>query len=203
MGRDAIRSSPDSTLPIPPDRLAVLERLPEGVEFSIILGILSDVPGPSATQLWTNRESHDPLVDRFRTSTYRTADRVLRKEAAALARLPSDLHSAERERVDALRSAWTSQVMGEVPGFRARPTRKLTDQSASSRKRSAGDLAEVEDLVGDPADCRPPLEDLPVALQRRVVDGREDAVDGALELLGGSGRPGALGGGQDAYGHEQ
>jgi hypothetical protein len=125
MRRRATRTSPNSTLPLPPERLAVLERLPEGVEFSIILGILSDVPGPSTTQLWTARGSQDPLVIRFRTRTYKAADRALHKEAAALARLPSDLRQAERERVGALQCEWASQVVKEVSDLPPRSDAKI------------------------------------------------------------------------------
>ena len=120
-------NSPDRSQPLAPELLAVLGRLPEGVEFPIILGILSNVPSFSTTQLWTDRASHDPLAIRFRTGTYRAADRALQKEASAVARLPGDRQVAERERVDALRSAWVSHVLGEVSGLLRRADAKIID----------------------------------------------------------------------------
>ena len=50
-------NSPDSTLPLPPERLAVLDRLPEGVEFSLVKLILSAAPPFTRTRLWTDRRS--------------------------------------------------------------------------------------------------------------------------------------------------
>jgi hypothetical protein len=57
----------------------------------------------------------------------------------------------------------------------------------------ARDLAEVEDLVGDLADRAAPLGGLAVALECGALEGGDDAVDGALELLLGRGGPAALG----------
>ena len=97
------------------------------MEFSFIVAILSDVPGPSTAGTWTDRASQDPLVVRFRTRTYRGADLALRREATTLARMPSNLHPADRERVDALRFAWANQVMGEVADLPGGPAAKIVD----------------------------------------------------------------------------
>jgi len=49
----------------------------------------------------------------------------------------------------------------------------------------------------------PTLDGSRVALEGGVVHRREDAVDGALELVGGGGRPGILGGAQEVQGSER
>ena len=54
-------SSSDSAPPLPPERLAVLDRLPKGVEFTFVKLILSAVPPFTRTHLWTDRETHDPI----------------------------------------------------------------------------------------------------------------------------------------------
>ena len=92
------------------------------------------------------------------------------------------------------------EVLEEADEFRVLGLRQRQPVAAEGPARNLG---EVEDLVGDLADCRPPLDDLPIALERGVVDRREDAVDGALELLGGGGRPDTLDGGHDAQGRER
>ena len=101
-------SSPNSTLPLPPERLAVLDRLPEGVEFTLVKLILSAVPPFTRTHLWTDRESHDHLQGRFRTQTYEQVDRALDKVAAALPRLPQERQPTARQRLDVLRFEWAS-----------------------------------------------------------------------------------------------
>src|SRR5713226_1283005 len=119
--------SPDSALPLPPERLAVLDRLPEGVEFTLVKLILSAVPPFTRTHLWTDRESHDHLQVRFRTQTYEQVDRALDKVAAALLRLPQERQPAARQRLDDLRFEWASQVMGEVAGLPRLPGAKVVD----------------------------------------------------------------------------
>ena len=49
----------------------------------------------------------------------------------------------------------------------------------------------------------PTLDGSRVALEGGVVHRREDAVDGGLELVGGGGRPGILGGAQEVQGSER
>ena len=93
-------NSPDSTLPLPPERLAVLDRLPEGVEFTLVKLILSAAPPFTRTHLWTDRESHDPLRARFRTQTYDQVDRALDKVAAVLPQLPKERQPAARQRLE-------------------------------------------------------------------------------------------------------
>ena len=65
-----------------------------------------------------------------------------------------------------------------------------------------GDLAEVEDLVGNLPDGRPPLEGLPLAFEGRTVERRDDAVDGTLQLVGGRARSGIPRGDEDDQGCE-
>src|SRR5712692_1531025 len=120
-------SSPNSTLPLPPERLAVLDRLPEGVEFTLVRLILSAAPPFRRTHLWTDRASHDPLRARFRTQTYDQVDRALDKVAATLPRLPQERQPAARQRVDDLRFEWASQIMGEVAGLPRLPGAKVVD----------------------------------------------------------------------------
>src|ERR1700730_13908799 len=110
-------SSLDSALPLPPERLAVLDRLPVGVEFTLVKLILSAVPPFTRTHLWTDRETHDPLQARFRTQTYEQVDRALDRVAAALPRVPQGRQPTARQRLDDLRFEWASQVMGEVAGL--------------------------------------------------------------------------------------
>ena len=104
-------NSPDSTLPLPPERLAVLDRLPEGVEFTLVKLILSAAPPFTRTHLWTDRESHDPLRARFRTQTYDQVDRALDKVAAALPLLPQERQPAARQRLDDLVGMGANHLM--------------------------------------------------------------------------------------------
>src|SRR5713101_9281172 len=120
-------SSQDSTLPLSPERLAVLDRLPEGVEFTLVKLILSAVPPFTRTHLWADRETDDPIRARFRTQTYDQVDRALDKVAAALPRLPQERQPAARQRLNDLRFEWASQVMGEVAGLPRLPGAKVVD----------------------------------------------------------------------------
>src|SRR6266568_4271568 len=79
----------------------------------------------------------------------------------------------------------------------------LPQRQPVAAKRPPRNLGEIEDLVGDLADCRSSLDDLLIALQRGVVDRREHAVDGAPNLIGGGGRPRVLGEGSESQGRER
>jgi len=72
-----------------------------------------------------------------------------------------------------------TEVAEEPHEFRALGLRQRLPVAA---ERPARNLPELEDLVGDRADCRPALDDLLIALQRGVVDRRKDAVDDAFAL---------------------
>jgi hypothetical protein len=160
-------NSPDSTLPLPPERLAVLDRLPEGVEFTLVKLILSAAPPFTRTHLWTDRESHDPLRARFRTQTYDQVDRALDKVAAALPWLPQERQPAARQRLDDLRFEWASQVMGEVAGLPRRPGDKVVDtRSVDPARQGTPLVATGLDGPGMVIDVWQLTDELPVLVER-------------------------------------
>jgi len=73
-----------------------------------------------------------------------------------------------------------TEVAEEPHEFRALGFRQRLPVAAE--RRPARNLPELEDLVGDSADCRPALDDLLIALQRGVIDRRKDAVDDGFAL---------------------
>jgi len=160
-------NSPDSTLPLPPERLAVLDRLPEGVEFTLVKLILSAAPPFTRTHLWTDRESHDPLRARFRTQTYDQVDRALDKVAAALMRLPQERQPAARQQLAALRFEWASQVMGEVAGLPRLPGAKVVDtRSVDPLRQGTPLVATGLDGPGTVIDVWRLTVELPVLVER-------------------------------------
>ena len=160
-------SSPDSALPLPPERLAVLDRLPEGVEFTLVKLILSAVPPFTRTHLWTDRESHDHLQVRFRTQTYEQVDRALDKVAAALPRLPQERQPAAHQRLDDLRFEWASQVMGEVAGLPRLPGAKIVDTRSVDAARQGTPLIPTGlDDPGTVIDVWQLTDELPVLVER-------------------------------------
>src|SRR5262249_43992905 len=128
-------NSSDGTLPLPPERLAVLDRLPEGVDFTLVKLILSAAPPFTRTYLWTDRDTHDRLRARFRTQSYDQVDGALDKVASAVARLPQEHQPAARQRLNELRFEWASQVMGEVSGLPRLPGTKVVDTRSVDPQR--------------------------------------------------------------------
>src|SRR5215471_11531449 len=193
-------NSPDSTLPLPPERLAVLDRLPEGVEFSLVKLILSAAPPFTRTRLWTDRESHDPLRARFRTQTYDQVDRALDKVAAALMRLPQERQPVARQRLDDLRFEWAGQVMDEVAGLPRLPGAKVVDtRSVDPLRQGTPLVATGLDGPGTVIDVWRLTDELPVLVERwalpaMLMPWREGDpvpwVDRANALLRGARPPG-------------
>src|SRR5215813_4078845 len=111
-----MEASPPAPVPGPPypNEPAVLQRLPREVEYTFIKMILADVPGPSMTAAWTDREPGDEISKRFRNKTYGAVDRALRKAEAALRKVPPDEQAARQPQVRSLRHAWAQQVIGET-----------------------------------------------------------------------------------------
>jgi len=111
-----MEASPPAPVPGPPypNEPAVLQRLPREVEYTFIKMILADVPGPSMTASWTDREPGDEISKRFRNKTYGAVDRALRKAEGVLRKLAPDEQAAERAQVRSLRHAWAQQVLGET-----------------------------------------------------------------------------------------
>jgi hypothetical protein len=112
----SMETSPPASEPGPPypNEPAVLQRLPREVEYTFIKMILADVPGPSMTAAWTDREPGDEISKRFRNKTYGAVDRALQKVEAALRKLPPDEQAARQPQVRSLRHAWVQQVIGET-----------------------------------------------------------------------------------------
>src|SRR5215831_770083 len=100
-----METSPPVPAPGPPypNEPPVLQRLPREIEYTFIKMILADVPGPSMTAAWTDREPGDEISKRFRNKTYGAVDRALRKAEEALRKPAPAEQAAQQELVRWLR----------------------------------------------------------------------------------------------------
>jgi hypothetical protein len=64
---------------IAPLEPAVIRRLPEGVEYTLIKTIFFDLPTALPTLLWAARSDHNPLLRAFNERSVRAVDRELRR----------------------------------------------------------------------------------------------------------------------------
>lgn len=106
-GKKVLAGSPDDLLQV------VITRLPSRVEYSFVEMILSEVPGPATTELWTDRGIADsPRATRER-STYGALERLLRRRELTARRLKASARRAELERVSQARRSLVDQLLGE------------------------------------------------------------------------------------------
>ncbi len=100
---------------------AVLDRLPEGVEYTDVKMIVMAVPGPIDLELWTRELSDDRVLAAFRSKTYGAVDRALRHQERALGQLPETAREAERQKLEALRYWLFNELLGEMEGSAVKP----------------------------------------------------------------------------------
>lgn len=90
----------------------VIRRLPRGVEYTFVKVIFHDAPAPLTTLSWLPRKEgakpSDSLWLAFRGKTYRSIDRRLSKEEAAIS---SD---EQRQDIRALRHYFVEQFLGDI-----------------------------------------------------------------------------------------
>ena len=84
---------------------AIMDRLPEGVEYTFIKMIVSRAPSPLTTLLWVEERINEPLWAMFQNSTYGAIDRELQKREQALS---TESLSAERHGLQALRQEFVT-----------------------------------------------------------------------------------------------
>jgi len=121
----------------------VLRRLPLGVEYTAIKAIVSGVPGPLTTILWTANNGGDPVWTRFNSRTYGAVERELRRQEQAVRDLPEDQRKTEEQRLEGLREALIQQLIEETEVVRrGEPARwistKWVDPTWPSTPKSEG-----------------------------------------------------------------
>lgn len=115
------------TLPRSGGEPDVLRRLPRGVEYTAIKGIVAGVPGPLTTVLWTADNRGDPVWAKFKEKTYGAVERALRRQEQAAQRLPEDQRKAEAQRIEGLREALIQQLIEEsAVARRGEPPRRIS-----------------------------------------------------------------------------
>jgi hypothetical protein len=125
------------------DEPVVIRRLPPGVEYTAIKDIVSGVPGPLTTILWTANNGGDPVWARFNARTYGAVERELRRQEQAVRGLPEDQRKTEEQRLEGLREALIQQLIEETAVVRrGEPARwistKWTDPTWPSTPKTEG-----------------------------------------------------------------
>ena len=87
----------------PRGALAVLDRLPPGVEYTHVKMILWSLPAPMDVLAWVVSDPNEPIWSLFRGKTFRALDRVLRQRERQLAAAGPAADTEARTHIEMLR----------------------------------------------------------------------------------------------------
>jgi hypothetical protein len=93
---------------------AILQRLPNGVEYPLVHMILSALPPMLHAALWVNAPPTDEILTAFNHGTYGAVDRLLRRHEKALVRLPENDREAARTQLDFIRNSLAQHLLSEA-----------------------------------------------------------------------------------------
>jgi hypothetical protein len=91
--------------------LAVLDRLPPGVEYTHVKMILWSLPAPMEVLAWVASDPNEPIWTLFRGKTFRALDRVLQQRERQLAAAGPAADTAARTHIEMLRHYFVQHVL--------------------------------------------------------------------------------------------
>ena len=106
-----------------PNVIAVLHRLPPGVEYTHVKMILWSLPTPMDVLAWVASDPNEPIWSFFRGKTFRALDRVLRQREGQLVAAGPAVDTEARTHIEMLRHYFVQHVLFAIQDWD--PLRKI------------------------------------------------------------------------------